>query len=126
MSRSDPEGAVQAGKVDGSSAPPLAVVRDPGPRDRNRFWNARGIVPGAMVSLSLSQDNAGGVRQRRQAVGLTQIELAARAGCALSSVFNLEAGIVPRRSRVVPRILAVLDQAERDAAGSSQGGSDGH
>ncbi len=65
------------------------------------------------------------MRQRRQAVGLTQIEVAARAGCALSSVFNLEAGIVPRRSRVVPAILAVLDQAEQDLAGCSQEGSDG-
>ncbi len=65
------------------------------------------------------------MRERRQGAGLTQIEVAARAGCALSTVFNLEAGIVPRRSRVVPAILAVLDQAERDVAGCGQGSCDG-
>jgi transcriptional regulator with XRE-family HTH domain len=56
------------------------------------------------------------VRERRIAAGMTQRQLAIAAGCSLPSVSNLEAGVLPRRSEVVPRILAALDAAEREAA----------
>jgi len=47
---------------------------------------------------------------------MTQRELAIAADCSLPSVGNLEAGVLPRRSEVVPRILAALDAAERETA----------
>ena len=56
------------------------------------------------------------VRERRVVLGLTQRQLAIAARCSLPSVANLEAGVLPRRSEVVPRILAALDAAERGAA----------
>jgi predicted transcriptional regulator len=59
---------------------------------------------------------ASSVRERRIAAGMTQRELAIAADCSLPSVGNLEAGVLPRRSEVVPRILAALDAAERETA----------
>jgi transcriptional regulator with XRE-family HTH domain len=56
------------------------------------------------------------LRERRLAAGLTQRQLAIAAGCSLPSVANIEAGVMPRRSEVVPRLLAALDAAEREAA----------
>jgi predicted transcriptional regulator len=55
------------------------------------------------------------VRGRRIAAGLTQRQLARAADCSLPSVANLEAGLLPQRSVVVPRILCALDAAERAA-----------
>ncbi len=52
----------------------------------------------------------GEIRARRQAIGLSQLNLAALAGCCLNSVVNLEGGVVPRRSA----LLAALERAERD------------
>lgn len=49
---------------------------------------------------------------RRRAAYLTQVELAALAGCSLSSVTNLEAGAIPSRSKVLRRVEAVLDERE--------------
>jgi predicted transcriptional regulator len=59
---------------------------------------------------------ASSVRERRIATGMTQRQLAIAADCSLPSVANLEAGVLPRRSEVVPRILAALDAAERETA----------
>jgi predicted transcriptional regulator len=55
------------------------------------------------------------MRDRRIAAGLTQRQLARAADCSLPSVANLEAGLLPQRSVVVPRILRALDAAERAA-----------
>ncbi len=58
------------------------------------------------------------VRVRRERLGLTQRQIALRARCGLNAVSNLEAGFWPvtNRSKAVPAILAVLDQAEEDLA----------
>ena len=48
------------------------------------------------------------LRELREVAGLTQLELAQRAGCSLAYVRQLEAGAAPRWSRVVPDILAVF------------------
>lgn len=52
------------------------------------------------------------VRLRREALGLTQIQLANLADCSPDSVGRIEAGYAPRSSRVVPRIEAALASAE--------------
>lgn len=49
------------------------------------------------------------VRQMRLRAGLTQRQLAALAGCSLSYLSNVEAGCVPRRGDVLPRIIAALE-----------------
>jgi len=51
-------------------------------------------------------------RARRKSVGLTQAQLAKAADCSPASIANIEAGYVPRASRVVPRVLAALDLLE--------------
>jgi predicted transcriptional regulator len=56
------------------------------------------------------------LRAQREAVGLTQRQVAVAAGCSLSTVANVEAGCVPSRSEAIGRIRAALDAAEREAA----------
>jgi predicted transcriptional regulator len=52
------------------------------------------------------------VRVRREQLGLTRAELAARAGCCLTYLQNIEAGVLPKLSLVMPRVEAVLAEAE--------------
>lgn len=47
----------------------------------------------------------------RQQAGLTQVQLAVRADCSRASVALLEAGYEPKRSEVLKRVRAVLDQS---------------
>lgn len=54
------------------------------------------------------------LKERRKAAGLTQQALATRAGCSLAYVTVLENGYTPRGSNVLPRILRVIQEAERD------------
>jgi len=49
------------------------------------------------------------LRAARLEAGLSRAALAGRAECSLASVANLEAGYIPKRSDVLPRILAVLE-----------------
>jgi predicted transcriptional regulator len=56
------------------------------------------------------------LRTRRLAVGLTQRELAAAAGCSLTWLANIEAGCVPTQSEALKRIRQALAAAEREAA----------
>ncbi len=56
-----------------------------------------------------TQHEAVGIPDRRRALGLTQGQLAMRADCSRASVALIESGYRPRRSEVLPRILAVLD-----------------
>lgn len=56
------------------------------------------------------------VRDTRRSLGLSQAALAARAGCSLPSVGTLEAGVIPKRSRVLARVLTVLIEAEAESA----------
>lgn len=52
------------------------------------------------------------LREQRLAVGLTQRELAAAAGCSLTFIANVEHGCVPRSSDVLPRIEAAIERAQ--------------
>jgi predicted transcriptional regulator len=62
---------------------------------------------------TIISSKAADVRERRLAAGMTQRSLAVAAEVSLQTVANLEAGLIPRRSEAVPRILAALDEAER-------------
>jgi transcriptional regulator with XRE-family HTH domain len=64
-----------------------------------------------------TQTIAGDVRSRRLAAGLSQLELAQRAGCADSTIRLFDRGYVPAHSKALARVLAVLEGAEgREAA----------
>jgi predicted transcriptional regulator len=54
------------------------------------------------------------VRVRREQLGLTRAQLAARAGCSLTYLQNIEAGVIPKLSLVMPRVEAVLDGLEAE------------
>jgi transcriptional regulator with XRE-family HTH domain len=58
--------------------------------------------------------NAGnsGLGEQRRAVGISQQELARRAGCSISIVGLLERGYRPSQSDVLERVLAVLNANE--------------
>lgn len=51
----------------------------------------------------------GSIRERRRRKGLTQEQLADRAGCSIDYVRLLDRGYVPRYSDVLPRVLSVLN-----------------
>jgi transcriptional regulator with XRE-family HTH domain len=53
------------------------------------------------------------LRQRRLAVGCSQLELAVRAGVAPSSLRTLEAGYRPHRSLALQAVETALDELER-------------
>lgn len=52
------------------------------------------------------------VRGRRDALGLSRQQIAQLANCSIGSVAVLEADDAPTRSKVLTRILAVLDRLE--------------
>lgn len=54
------------------------------------------------------------MRSRRDRLRITRPQLAARAGCSLTYLQTIEAGIVPARSEVLPRVLAALDALEAE------------
>ncbi len=63
----------------------------------------------------------GDVRSRRVAAGLTQLDLAQRAGCAESTIRLFDRGYTPAHSAALARALAELDrleaaEADREAA----------
>jgi transcriptional regulator with XRE-family HTH domain len=64
-------------------------------------------------SLSPPSDIARTIRARRVAAGLTQRQLAQLARCSLSTITNIEAGCVPKRSELLPRLVAALDGLDR-------------
>jgi transcriptional regulator with XRE-family HTH domain len=47
----------------------------------------------------------------RKRAGLTQAQVARAANCSLAFIGQLEAGVLPRRSEVLPRVIAVLNDA---------------
>lgn len=49
------------------------------------------------------------VRARREACGLTRQELAQLADCSIAHLADLERGRAPKRSKVLKRVLRVLD-----------------
>ena len=64
----------------------------------------------------LTSRPGGLIRRRRIAAGLSQQRVAEDAGCSLSYVRLIEAGMTPTRSAVLPRIEAALLAHEDDHA----------
>jgi transcriptional regulator with XRE-family HTH domain len=66
----------------------------------------------------MSSDNGtrrgGLIRETRRALHLSQEALARRANCSTVYIRLIESGYAPGHSDVLPRILAALDDAERD------------
>ncbi len=66
-----------------------------------------------MPTTAIATTTAGALRERRLAAGLTQRQLAVLADISLTTMSNIEAGLIPRnKSHALLRILAVLDGAE--------------
>jgi predicted transcriptional regulator len=57
---------------------------------------------------------AGDIRSRRLAAGLSQLDLAQRAGCSWSTIRLFDRGYEPAHSETLARVLAVLEQVESD------------
>jgi transcriptional regulator with XRE-family HTH domain len=55
------------------------------------------------------------LRARREALGLPRTEVARLAGCSNSMLREIECGVIPKRGRVLPAVLAVLDRHEAGA-----------
>ena len=52
------------------------------------------------------------LRAARERAGLTRVQLAVLADCSLTALASIEQGLVPRRSRILPRAWAALLQAD--------------
>lgn len=103
---SSPDGSVGgAGLFSAESGPKVGSICGGG-----------GVIVSPMEQQEIQAAEHSLLRDRRVAAGLTQRQLAIAARCSLPSVANLEAGVLPRRSNVVPRILAALEVAEREHA----------
>jgi len=61
----------------------------------------------ATTTVNAAPATIGDLRRR---AGLTQAQLAQRAACSITFIGQLEAGVFPRRSEVVPRVIAVLNE----------------
>lgn len=72
-------------------------------------------MPNATITIRPDRP-AHRLRQRRLRLGLSRARLAGLARCSVTSIDNLEAGYIPTRSRVLPRVLDVLDRLEALAA----------
>jgi transcriptional regulator with XRE-family HTH domain len=60
------------------------------------------------MAVNIDSDR-GGIREQRLAAGLSQLDVAAAAGCSVSMAALLDRGYRPRHSAVLARIEAVLD-----------------
>lgn len=58
------------------------------------------------------------MRERREELRLTRAALAVEAGCSLTHLENIEAGLVPRRGHVLDRVFAVLALNDDEGPGS--------
>jgi predicted transcriptional regulator len=54
------------------------------------------------------------VRERREQLGVSRATLAARAGCSVTYLQTIEAGVVPQLTRVMPRLEAALVDLEAE------------
>jgi len=94
-----------------------------------------------VVVISRVKSTPQGRRQRgadllaaRKKAGLTRADVAALAGCSMTYLQNLEAGVIPRRSEVLPRVCEALGLSLKDEgsappeplATTSAGTGDGH
>lgn len=78
------------------------------------------LVGATVVDMpATSTSSTGSIREQRLATGLTQTELAARAGCSVAYVRQLEAGCLPRHSRVLPDVMAALDDERAAVQGDA-------
>lgn len=59
------------------------------------------------------------MRKRRDRLRITRAQLASRAGCSLTYLATIEAGVLPVRSDVLPRVLAALAALEAEAEKSN-------
>ena len=66
--------------------------------------------------MDTSAKISGGIGDLRRSAGLSQQELANRAACSIGMVRMIEAGAVPKRSSVLPRVIAALDNERATAA----------
>lgn len=57
------------------------------------------------------------IRERRKRASLTQRQLAQLADCSLATVANFEAGLIPKSSQALGRIIAALDLIEAGGDG---------
>ena len=77
-----------------------------------------------------TSDASGGLRGRREAAGLSQLDVARRAPCSPAMVGLLERGYKPHRSAVLDRIQRVLNDEAPAGNGrqvtTSAGVGDGH
>jgi len=64
------------------------------------------------------------LRRARERLGLTRAQLATLAGCSLASLGNIEAGAVPRRSRVLARAWEAIDRMGERSGDASQNDAD--
>jgi transcriptional regulator with XRE-family HTH domain len=76
----------------------------------------------ATIIIPARSAEAERLRARRTAARLTQRQLAAAAGCSLTTLSNLEAGCIPARSEALDHVLAVLDAAENEVEPGGQTG----
>jgi transcriptional regulator with XRE-family HTH domain len=77
--------------------------------------------------------DSGGIREQRLAAGLSQLDVAAAAGCSVSMAALLDRGYRPRHSAVLHRIEAALDDLTQsngavgsDAAAKTAGAGGRH
>ena len=66
-----------------------------------------------------TSDLGGGLRERREAAQLSQLDVALRACCSPAMVGLIDRGYRPHRSAVIERIDRVLSDAEQAAGGSA-------
>lgn len=55
------------------------------------------------------------LREARERAGLTRIELATLVGCSLSQLANIEAGAVPKQSKVLEAAFRAIEREGRGA-----------
>lgn len=68
-----------------------------------------------MSSSTTSHLDGAAIRAARERVGLTQRQLAEASRCSLAYLANIEHGLMPRTSAVLPRIHAALVAQDEDA-----------
>lgn len=72
-----------------------------------------------ILSPACSVEVGKGIRERRLKLRMTRAELAIRAQCSMTFLENVESGLVPQRSEVLPRLLGAVEQAEASAAATT-------
>ncbi|MEJ7787412.1 MAG: helix-turn-helix transcriptional regulator [Solirubrobacteraceae bacterium] len=63
-----------------------------------------------------TSDVGSGLRERREAAGLSQLDVALRAPCSPAMVGLIDRGYRPHHSAVIARIDRVLSDAETDGS----------